>query len=136
MPASDIRVLNSSDTNFNEEFQRLRERARADDRDVEATVRNIVSDVRGRGDNALLEYVHRLDNYQATTPTSLEVPSEQFRPALDSLPQKQRLALEEATHRIEDYHQRQAASSWHYRDADDTLLGQQIRPLERDSAKN
>ncbi len=64
MPASDIRVLNSSDPNFNEEFQRLRERARAADLDVEGTVRSIVSDVRGRGDNALLEYVQRLDNYQ------------------------------------------------------------------------
>ena len=131
MSASDIRVLNSSDPNFNEEFQRLRERARADDLDVEATVRNIITDVRGRGDNALLEYVHRLDNYQPKTPTALEVPPEQFQPALDSLPETQRLALEEATHRIEDYHQRQADSSWHYRDVDDTLLGQQIRPLER-----
>lgn len=130
MPASNIRVLDSTDTNFSEAFQRLRERAPADEREVEAIVRNIVTDVRSRGDDALLEYVQQLDRYRVTAPATLEVQHERFERALDALPRTQRLALEEATHRIEDYHQRQAASSWQYRDADGTLLGQQIRPLE------
>ncbi len=131
MSTSDIRVLDSHDPNFNEEFRRLRERAHADDLDLVTTVRNIVTDVRDRGDSALLEYVHRLDNYQPKTATALEVSPEKCKQALDSLPKTQRLALEEAARRIDDYHRRQATSSWHYRDADDTLLGQQIRPLER-----
>ena len=40
-------------------------------------------------------------------------------------------ALQTAAERVQSYHQHQKQESWHYTDADGTLLGQQITPLDR-----
>jgi histidinol dehydrogenase len=50
---------------------------------------------------------------------------------LDSLPAAEREALELAAKRIRHYHQHQKQESWNYREADGTLLGQQVTPLDR-----
>src|SRR5690606_37751633 len=44
---------------------------------------------------------------------------------------EQRQALEVAAERIRQYHQHQLQSSWHYTEADGTVLGQQITAMER-----
>jgi histidinol dehydrogenase len=53
---------------------------------------------------------------------------------LRSIPAAQRSALEAAATRIRDFHQRQLEAcgrSWNYRDADGSLLGQKVTPLDR-----
>src|SRR5690606_30522221 len=47
------------------------------------------------------------------------------------LPADQRNALEAAAERIRAYHEHQRAQSWSYTEADGTLLGQQVTPLDR-----
>ena len=51
--------------------------------------------------------------------------------ALVALPAAVRSALETAAARIRNYHQRQIQPSWQYTEADGTVLGQQITPLDR-----
>jgi histidinol dehydrogenase len=51
--------------------------------------------------------------------------------AFDSLPAEQTSALREAAERIRRFHERQLAASWEYTEADGTLLGQKVTPLER-----
>ena len=51
--------------------------------------------------------------------------------ALKSIDEDTRQALLEAAKRIEDYHRHQVQESWQYQEANGTLLGQQITPIER-----
>ena len=95
------------------------------------TVRNILADVKQRGDQAVVEYSQRFDRVKATAMAELEIPLERAAAALESIPAAQRQALEKAAERVRQYHEHQKQESWHYVEADGTLLGQQVTPLDR-----
>jgi histidinol dehydrogenase len=61
----------------------------------------------------------------------LELPRAELDRALASLPQADRQALEQAAQRIRAYHEKQLQPSWQYTEADGTVLGQKITPLDR-----
>ena len=107
--------------------------AYAEDSDeaVERAVHGILADVRVRGDAAVLEYTARFDGLDARSMADLRVDAAELRQALDGIPAAQRQALEAAAARIRLYHERQMAASWQYTEADGTVLGQQITPLDR-----
>ena len=101
---------------------------------VESTVSAIIADVRARGDAAVLEYTARWDYVQAASMAQLELTQAELKAAFDGLPAAQRDALEAAAQRVRSYHEAQkraSGESWSYRDADGTLLGQKVTPLDR-----
>ena len=97
--------------------------------EIAATVREILANVRARGDAALLEYTNRFDKRCLDSATELEL--RDFAMARTRLAPELSAALECAAARIRAYHDRQKAESWDYREADGTVLGQQVRPLDR-----
>lgn len=127
----DLRVLNSADPGFAAAFAHLLERGEAQDAAVEAAVRAVVEDVRTRGDAALLEYTRRFDRRGLSSAAELEVPMSRLERARAAVAAGQLEALEHAAARIRAYHERQKAQSWRYTEADGTLLGQQVTPLDR-----
>ncbi|MFZ5523771.1 MAG: histidinol dehydrogenase [Pseudomonadota bacterium] len=126
-----IRKLSSRAAGFNAELDKLLTFEETADEKLEATVAGILSDVRKRGDAAVLEYTQRFDRLKASSAAALEIPKFELRAAFDSLSVGQRSALEQAAQRITDYHRKQVQTSWNYTDADGTLLGQQVTPLDR-----
>ncbi|MDO9010226.1 MAG: histidinol dehydrogenase [Gallionella sp.] len=126
-----IRQLSSSDANFNAELTALLAYEATADEKLEATVAAILADVRVRGDAAVLEYTARFDRLAIADAAEMELTREELRAAFDGLPTEQRVALEAAAQRVTDYHQKQVQPSWSYTDADGTLLGQQVTPLDR-----
>jgi histidinol dehydrogenase len=103
----------------------------AQDPKVDAAVAAIVADVRVRGDEAVLEYTRRFDRVDARSVAELEIPQAALHAAAQRIGKTERDALAAAAERIRDFHSRQRAESWSYRDADGTLLGQRITPLAR-----
>jgi histidinol dehydrogenase len=101
------------------------------DEAVTLTVREILVQVRQRGDDALLEYTHLFDRLDAARAADLEIPADRLRQALDAIPADQREALEIAAARIRAYAERQKLESWICAEADGTVLGQQVTPLDR-----
>lgn len=101
------------------------------DEHVARVVREIVADVRQRGDAALVEYTNRFDMRTVERVADLEVSASRVEAAYASLPQGQRQALEKATERIRRYHHRQKQSSWCYEEEDGTVLGQQVTALDK-----
>lgn len=101
------------------------------DNNVTRTVRNILQNVRDKGDTALLDYTRQFDRRQVQKTEELVVPTERLQQALDHLDKTQRQALEVAAERIRVYHERQKQTSWQYTEADGTLLGQQVTSLDR-----
>jgi len=98
---------------------------------VNSIVREILTAVRERGDAAVLEYTNRFDRMSATTMAELEIAHERLQQSLEALPADQREALERSAERVRAYHAHQKQESWSYTEADGTLLGQQVTPLDR-----
>ncbi|MFQ5935202.1 MAG: histidinol dehydrogenase [Acidiferrobacterales bacterium] len=131
MHTLNLRVINTRDADFEREFQALLGRGHMSDRQVQDTVGTTIADVRERGDSALLDYTRRFDAYECTSAADLEVPQARRAQAAAAIAPAQRAALQQAASRIRDYHERQLVPSWRYRDADGTLLGQQVTALDR-----
>ena len=126
-----LRLLKTTDPQFEAEFARLLDRTQAADPKVEATVKQIIADVRARGDDALVEYTRRFDRRELSAAAELEIPRPRLREAARALSKEQYEALANAAERIRAYHERQRAESWSYTEPDGTRLGQQVTPLDR-----
>ncbi|MEP7295169.1 MAG: histidinol dehydrogenase [Burkholderiales bacterium] len=129
-----VRRLSTSAAGFEAEFARVLHWSEETDQAIEERVAAILADVRARGDAAVLEYTQRFDGLSANSVAELEIPRQELLAALDAIPAAQRIALEAAAQRVRSYHERQldaCGRSWSYRDADGTLLGQKVTPLDR-----
>lgn len=126
-----VRRLDSSAPGFDAALRDLLAYESGLDARVESAVRDIIADVRIRGDAALLDYTARFDRLTRAGAEELEVPRARWEVALASLPAGQREALTAAAARIRAYHERQKIDSWTYTEGDGTLLGQQVTPLDR-----
>lgn len=100
------------------------------DTNVDGIVRDILENVRTNGDAALVEYTRKFDCPNLTEKT-LRVPAETIRAALDEIPESDRAILEESIHNIRKFHQNQKEKSWWATEADGTILGQLVRPVDR-----
>jgi histidinol dehydrogenase len=126
-----IKRLSTQQADFHAQLDRLLAFEETADEKLEVTVAGILADVKKRGDAAVLEYTQRFDRLAVTDAAALELPGKALRAAFDSLPASQRTALEQAAKRVTQYHEKQVQHSWNYLDADGTLLGQQVTPLDR-----
>jgi len=129
-----LRHLRSDDADFEAQFRRLLHWSAETDSEIEQRVAHILADVEARGDAAVLDYSVRFDGVQAASVAALELGRDELQAAFDSIPAVQRSALQAAARRVRSYHERQleaCARSWSYTDADGTLLGQKVTPLDR-----
>ena len=126
--------LSTIDVGVEAAFQaRLHWSAQADAA-IEQRVADILADVQQRGDAAVLDYTRRFDALDASSLAELSVTPAELQRAFDAIPAAQRLALQVAAQRVRAYHeaQKQATGrSWQYQDADGTLLGPKVTPLDR-----
>jgi len=126
--------LSTQSPSFEAEFQARLHWSDDTDQAIEQRVAKILADVKQRGDDAVIEYTRRFDGLQATTMADLSLLPSELKAAFEGLPQAQRQALQAAAQRVRHYHEAQkkaSGESWRYRDADGTLLGQKVTPLDR-----
>ena len=126
-----IKRLNSSDKDFNAQLAQLTAFEGAQDEAIDSIVAGICQDVRHRGDAAVIDYTARFDGLNAASMAGLELSQKELKAALATISSAQRDALEQAAERIRLYHEKQKVSSWQYTEADGTVLGQQVTPLDR-----
>ncbi len=126
--------LSCADADFDAQFQARLHWAADTDAAIETRVAAILADVQKRGDAAVLEYTARFDGLQVPSVAALELTQDALKAAFDSIPEVQRKALQAAAKRVRSYHEAQkkaSGESWSYVDADGTLLGQKVTPLDR-----
>jgi len=128
---AEIARLSTRQPDFDACLARLTAFDAAQDDAVDRTVAEILAAVKSRGDAAVLEYTARFDGVKAATLAELELPRERLLRARDRLPAAEREALEQAALRVRGYHEKQLAQSWQYTEADGTVLGQKVTPLDR-----
>ncbi len=126
--------LSTVSSTFEQDFSQRLHWSMEQDAAIEERVAAILADVQQRGDAAVLEYTARFDGLNAPDLAALELTQAELQAAFDSLPEGQKNALTEAAARVRSYHEAQkqaTGQSWSYRDADGTLLGQKVTPLDR-----
>ena len=127
----DLQRLNTAHPDFWSRLDALTAWEGVADEAVTGAVRDILAQVRARGDAALLDYTRRFDRLDAASAADLEIPADRLRQALGAIPADQREALQIAAARIRAYAERQKQESWSFTEADGTALGQQVTPLDR-----
>lgn len=126
-----INRLNSQDADFDSKLTRLLAWEAVNEQQLQQTVSDIIARVVSQGDAAVLDYTRRFDQVTATTMNALTMQPEQLSTAYHGLDEAKRQALTVAADRIRSYHDKQQQASWQYQEADGTILGQQITPLDR-----
>ena len=126
-----VTQLKTSDADFLPQLDRLLAWEQSTDSEVVTTVSAILEDVRQRGDAALLEYTARFDRVEAASAAELELTSDELEAALGAIDDSHRHALEAAADRVRAYAGHQKMESWSYTEADGTVLGQKVTPMDR-----
>ena len=126
-----MKLLNSTSADFTASLDALTHHGGALDAQVDASVAEILADVRIRGDAAVLDYTRKFDRFDAASMATLELSKDEMNAAYDALDPELKSALVLARDRIEAYHRRQIAESWRYTEPDGTQLGVQITALDR-----
>lgn len=96
--------------------------------EVDATVGDILDQVREHGESALLDLTERFDGVR---PDPVKSPAAQLDAAADALDGNLREAIAEAADNIRAFHEKQVRESWFTDDGDGVLLGQRVVPVER-----
>ncbi len=127
----EIKQLDAAQADFWSQLETLLAWEGVSDDKVTSIVREILAAVKSDGDAAVIEYSRRFDRITAETMADLEISLDRAHAALKNIPQDQRQALEAAADRVRNYHEHQKQDSWSYTEADGTVLGQQVTPLDR-----
>ena len=128
---TEISRLSTGDTDFERRLDALLAWESVSNAGVREVVDGIIEAVRQDKDAALLECTSRFDRWKPKTASDLEIPADRIGQAFDRIPAVQRKALELAARRIRAFAEHQKLRDWSFREADGTLLGQKVTPLDR-----
>ena len=120
--------LNATDTDFEAAFEKLLNAKREDSPDVDATVAEIIADVRAGGDAAVIALTEKFDRV-TLTPETLRISEAEIAEATAGVPASERDALALAAERIRAYHERQRPEDQAWTDASGATLGWRWTPV-------
>lgn len=130
-----IRKFDSTHPEFKQQLADVLAFEAGEDEAIDRAVLRILEDVKKRGDVAVLEYTKQFDHVSADSLQALEIKSDDLQAALAQLSPVRRAALQTAADRVRVYHERQKAeigsNGFSYTEADGTILGQKVTPLDR-----
>src|SRR5687768_3744956 len=99
-----LRILTSKDPDFEGRLDALTKRAAALPAEIEAAARQVIADVRARGDDPVRASTQKLEQ---RAPPSLELPRAEWQAAAAQVDPAVRTALDRAAARIRAFHQRE-----------------------------
>lgn len=121
-------TIRTGEPGWKEKLRHLLDRMRTIPSEVDAAVRQIIEQVRLRGDAALFEYTRALDGFDPHRDGHV-IDHAQIEQAYRSAPQDIVEALGVAAERIESFHAHQREQSWFVTDETGTILGQKVSPI-------
>ncbi len=127
----DVRRLRSADEGFSQQLDELLAWDVSRDGGVAGVVADVLEQVRGRGDEAVLAYTKQFDRLEVEHMGQLELEVEVLQAAQSRVGADEMRALRQAAERITRYHEHQKEESWSFTDNLGNELGQRITPLDR-----
>ena len=122
--------LSNKDADFETRFAELLAGKREVSEDVDQTVRDILEDVRKRGDAAVVDYTKRFDRLEASSLADLKVTEAEIEAAVSEVPEATIDALKLARERIHSHHARQMPKDDRYTDPIGVELGSRWTAVE------
>ena len=122
-----VRVLDARGTDPGEVVAQLRRPGGFLSENVRAAARNIVADVRDRGDEALLEYTECFDGVR---PDPIRVPLGEIKRARAALGGEVEKSFRVAIENVRSFHEREMDRPWEM-SRNGATTGQRVRPLRR-----
>ncbi|MEM7068672.1 MAG: histidinol dehydrogenase [Pseudomonadota bacterium] len=121
--------LSDKDENFAAQFEALLAQKREAPQDVSQVVRNILEDVKARGDEAVLEYTAKFDRLDIAS-DRIAVTAEEIEAAISQVKPETLEALQLAHDRIKSHHERQLPKDDRYTDKIGVELGSRWTAVE------
>lgn len=126
-----INRLQAGSVEFERDLSRLLAWDEVSDAKVLGAVTSILANVKAKGDVAVVDYTRQFDRREIHAVSELKVTPARVKAAYEHISDDQAEALKQAAARIRAYHEHQKQSSWQYTEADGTVLGQKITPMDK-----
>lgn len=124
-------IIQSSDANFQTVFSDLLNRGKMDMEHVSVIVKGLIDDIRVNQDSALVAHIEKFDRWAPKSGSDLRILTGDMQAAYEALEPKLKAALHLAYDRIRSYHEKQLPHSWFDTEANGTILGQKVTPVDR-----
>ena len=124
-----MRIIKVEDRGkIKEQMDELLKRSESDQSDIENTVKDIIDNIKKRGDEALLEYTEKFDGVELS---DIKVTKEEVTAAREAVGEEFLEILEEAAANIKEYHECELEETWMKEFRPGVRLGQKITPIGR-----
>ncbi len=124
-------LIHTKDPAFPEAFAELLERGKMDIAHVSGIVGGIIDEIRSEKNGALRRHIARFDNWTPGSDAELKIDAADMKAAYEALDAELKSALHLAYDRIRVYHEKQLPKSWFDTEANGTILGQKVTPVDR-----
>jgi len=126
-----VKILYSSDENFKKAFNEILSRGKMDIDSVTETVSNLLSDIKQKGDSAIIEQVSRFDRWTPKDSSDIIIDTDDMKRAYDTLDSSVKEALHLAYDRIKSYHEKLLPKSWFDYEKNGIVTGQKVTAVQR-----
>ena len=126
-----MKIINTKDTNFKEQFDEILARAKSDIKGVSSIVMNIIDEIVVEGNTALKRHIQKFDKWEVKSDDDLMIDPADMEKAYNNIDEKLRNALHIAYDRIKKYHEKQLPKSWIDFESNGTILGQKVSAVDR-----
>lgn len=124
-----MRIMRLTKDSRREALEALLGRSPSGYSEYEQTVREIIDDVRARGDLAVFDYEKKFDGCVLSNDT-IRITPEEIEAAYKELDPEFVDVIRKSAANIRAYHEKQVTQSWITTGEDGTILGQKITPIE------
>lgn len=125
-----ISLLKTTQNDFDTHFTELLGRGKMDIANVTAIVQNIIDEIREEKNSAIKRHIAKFDGWEPQSNAELKVDPASMKKAYESIDEKLKRALHTAHDRIKVYHEKQMPKSWIDTEANGTILGQKVTPVD------
>lgn len=126
-----MKIINTKDSNFKEEFDGILARAKSDIKGVSSIVTGIIDEIVEEGNEALKRHIEKFDKWEVKDDSDLMISQEEMKKAYDNMDEKLKAALHTAYDRIKAYHEKQLPKSWLDFELNGTILGQKVSAVDK-----
>ncbi len=126
-----MKIIKTTDSNFDIEFENILARAKTDIKEVSTIVTNIIDEIVEDGNEALKSHIKKFDKWDANEDKDLMICPDDMKAAYENINDDLRNALHTAYDRIKIYHEKQIPKSWIDFEKNGTILGQKVTAVDR-----
>lgn len=123
-----LELINYNTKTGNELVNQILNRSQLEQKGIQATVDNIINEVRTNKDKALFELTAKFDKVDLST---LKVSQQEIEFAYSKVDKNLIEVIKKSAQRIKAFHQKQKQNSWFDTSENGEIMGQMIRPIEK-----